>query len=318
MKVLLIGVNGFSGAHLLRFLSLTGDLEIFGTGTKPEYTGDGTLEKYIPLDITRYQDVRKVIEEVQPAQVYNMAGILPGVRNDQEDLMLRINCLGCINILEAVKSINVKIKTLFVGSAAEYGRINTGDYPADFPIEESYPCNPVGFYGISKYYMSKIALDYFQKWNVQAVVARPFNIIGPGVGFEVVAGAFLKRAWAALKTQSPAEVKMGDLGAERDFMDVRDVARALRLIMELGRPGEVYNVASGVPVKIEYIIETLRGFFEGRVQLTKDESIKKSFDVSRVYGSSKKLTAETGFLPEISLEDSLYETWKYERESQKK
>lgn len=309
MKVLIIGVNGFLGGHLLRHLRLRESLEIIGTGQEATYNGIIPLDQYFPLDITRFKDVIGLIGKINPTHIYNMAGVIPGIRENLEDMMLQINCLGAINILESVKQVGTPTKILFVGSAAEYGQV----IGSDKSIDETTLCNPIGVYGMSKYYMTKIALDFFHKWNVQVVIARPFNIIGPGMGFETVAGAFLKRAKVALNTAITADVKMGDLSAERDFLDVRDVMRACALIMDYGPAGEVFNVASGVPIKIEYIIQALQSIFQGRVRLVRDHKISKSGDLSRVYGNAEKIK-KLGFSPEIKLEDSLFDSWRYEIE----
>ncbi|MDH4262403.1 MAG: NAD-dependent epimerase/dehydratase family protein [Spirochaetia bacterium] len=309
MKILIIGVSGFLGNHLLRLLRLEENRIIIGTGKKSEYTGKIPLERYISLDITKFKDVKTVIEEIKPTHVYNMAGIIPGIRENLEDAMLQVNCMGAINILESVKQICPNTKILFVGSAAEYGSVKEGENP----IDESHFCKPVGFYGVSKYYMSTIAQDYFQKWNLQVVIARPFNLIGPEMSFETVAGAFLKRSRAALNLGNIGDVKMGDLTAERDFLDVRDVIRGCILLMNQGNAGEIYNIASGTPIKIEYIIQTLQSYFQGRIRLVKDKNIKKNNDVSRVYGNADKIK-KLGFEVKITLEESLYDSWKFEME----
>jgi GDP-4-dehydro-6-deoxy-D-mannose reductase len=135
--------------------------------------------------------------------------------------------------------------------------------------------------------------------------ARPFNHIGPGQNDRFVAPAFAQQIAAIEEGHQDAFIYVGNLTAKRDFTDVRDIVRAYHMIAQEGRPGEAYNIASGVAHSIRHLLDTLLGLTEIKIEVRVDPSRLRPVDVAEIRGDSSKLRRDTGWQPELTFEETL-------------
>jgi len=307
MKVLITGANGFVGTKLISTLSSIEGWEITATGRE----ADTQLKcSYVQCDLTYYNFVVEMLQELKPDFIFHLAGMIPGVRDNFEDKMISANLVTSLNLLEAISRILPTCRILMMGTAAEYGRIAEKENP----IAEDFICRPEGHYALSKYWMSKASLDYYQRKKIDVIIARCFNVIGPGISQDNVAGAFLMKAKNAI-LEGNRTVKMGNLSAIRDYLDVRDLCRLLILLMQKGEGGEIYNVGSGVGVSTLTIIEKLADCFEEKIVVESDSVItQKKIDVPVVIADISKLKEKIDFTREFSLETSIYDMFHSEVE----
>ena len=145
------------------------------------------------------------------------------------------------------------------------------------------------------------------------VRARSFNHMGPGQSSDFAGSAFARQIAEIEAGLRPPVVRVGNLDAERDFTDVRDVVRAYWLLALRGEPGCAYNVGSGVPHSARWLLETLLGFTEAEVNIEPDPARMRPSDIPRTYCNSARLRAATGWQPEIPLEKSLFDMLEYWR-----
>jgi GDP-4-dehydro-6-deoxy-D-mannose reductase len=103
----------------------------------------------------------------------------------------------------------------------------------------------------------------------------------------------------------PAVMSVGNLDAQRDFCDVRDVAKAYVALAEKGEPGEAYLICSGQPVSIHYLLNTLSDLAGVEVEIAYDPQRMRPSDVPCLYGSFAKIERQTGWRPQIHLRQSL-------------
>jgi GDP-4-dehydro-6-deoxy-D-mannose reductase len=144
------------------------------------------------------------------------------------------------------------------------------------------------------------------------VEARPFNHIGPRQATGFVVPDFASQLAAIALGQQEPVISVGNLSAERDFTDVRDVVRGYHLLAEHGKPGEGYVICSGRPTSIEWILETLISMVPVPVEVRRDLERMRPSETPRVVGSFGKIERDTGWRPEIGLEQSLrdaFEDW---------
>jgi GDP-4-dehydro-6-deoxy-D-mannose reductase len=136
------------------------------------------------------------------------------------------------------------------------------------------------------------------------VISRSFNHIGPGQAPTFVVPSLAHRIVEAKRTGGTA-LKVGNLSPRRDFTDVRDVARAYRLLAEKGVPGEVYNVSNGVDVSIEELAHRMLELSGVDLELTVDPELVRPVEVPVLRGDATKLRAATGWAPQVELDDTL-------------
>jgi GDP-4-dehydro-6-deoxy-D-mannose reductase len=212
---------------------------------------------------------------------------------------LNIQCQ--LNLLEALRRWSPQARTVVVTSNEAYGLVHADD----LPITEETPYRPNSPYGVSKVAQDVMALQYWQSHHLPIVRARSFNHIGPGQSDDFAASAFAHQIADIEAGTRPPVVQVGNLDAERDFTDVRDVVRAYLLLARHGVAGEAYNVGSGVPHSARWLLDTLLELSTVPVRVETDPTRLRPSDVPRSWCDNSKLRAATGWQPEIDLRDSL-------------
>ena len=146
------------------------------------------------------------------------------------------------------------------------------------------------------------------------VVARAFQHEGPGRDERFAVGSWTRQI-AELELGDGGELRVGDLSAERDLCDVRDVCRAYRLLLDPAVPPGTYNIASGRKVQLTGIVDLLVELAQAPISVVLDPDRLRPSDVEVVWGDATKLHEATGWNPEIPLEQTLADTLDYAREA---
>jgi GDP-4-dehydro-6-deoxy-D-mannose reductase len=279
-RALVTGAGGFVGAHLVRELRDNG-FDVTAAGR-----ADG--------DVTDPQAIRRLVAEARPAHVFHLAG----VREAPLGELLQVNVCGTVNTLEAVAAELPAARVVVVGSAAEYGETNRE------PVDEDHPLAPVTDYGVAKAAQGLAAAALATRRGIHVTRVRLFNLIGPGEPSSFVASGIAARICAIQAGRARPPLQTGDLMTRRDFVDVRDAARALRLVAVRGEGGGVYNVCSGTATPIRELVEELLGLAGLEVAV---DSVPEpeAANVRGHAGSAQRLRAVTGWEPERTLRESL-------------
>jgi GDP-4-dehydro-6-deoxy-D-mannose reductase len=178
-----------------------------------------------------------------------------------------------------------------VGSAEQYGA-----HPADaMPLPETAPCTPMTTYGSTKVAQEQAALGFAREAGLRVVCTRSFNHSGAGQAKSFLLPSLVERAREALRTGQP--VRIGNTDVVRDFLHVEDVVSAYISLVSRGRPGEVYNVCSGVGVRVGELAAEVLAAAGVRSPLEVDPALQRAVDVPVLVGSNVKLRAATGWTP---------------------
>ena len=288
MKALVTGGGGFVGQHLVRHLEACGD-EV--TATDRSTGGCDILDAPALLDTFR---------RVRPEVVYHLAGASDvGGSWQTPQATFRANAEGTLNVLWAAREAGCE-RVLTVGSADVYGKVTA----EDLPIREDLPLRPVSPYAASKCAADHVALQAFLGYDQGVIRARPFNHLGPGQTDRFVAPALAGRV-ARNELRGDEVVMVGNLSPKRDFTDVRDVVRAYRLMVEHGTAGAVYNVCSGTAIAVQELAEQFISMAKIPMRLEADPELQRPVDIPVLLGDSSRLRADTGWEPEIPLEQTL-------------
>jgi GDP-4-dehydro-6-deoxy-D-mannose reductase len=296
-KILVTGVNGFVGQHLAKELYDNG-VEVVGIGGRLGTTDKSPyIKSQLTLDLTKPEELDQ-IDFKEVSSVIHLAGITD-VRKSFDDPLSYINInLGIeINLFEAAMKQQAKPKFLIISSGTFYNA------KSPLPFTEKSPANPNSPYAVSKLCQEQVAM-YYQTRGFECIIARPFNHIGPGQGPGFIVPDLAQQI-VAVEKGSKKSISVGNLDSKRDYTDVRDIVRAYRLLIEKGMSGEVYNICSGKASSGKQILSGLLNQATIKPEITLDPSKMRPSDIPLSYGSHHKLTKDTGWQPEISLDKTL-------------
>jgi GDP-4-dehydro-6-deoxy-D-mannose reductase len=303
-RALVTGGNGFVGKHLCEALRVRGH-EVVVAGR----SGDGA-DVDLPLDLSDFGNVRGVVEAAHPELVLHLAAqaFVPAATRDPLDTY-ETNVMGTARLYEALRQSGLRPRVLFVSSAEVYGARE----PSAYPLRETLAPQPMTPYAASKAAGEAIALASERTYAMPSIVTRAFNHIGPGQAEHFAVPSFALQL-AAIAAGAPATLRVGNLQAERDFLDVRDVVRAYADLIERGCPGETYNVCSGRAVSLQDILRRLITIAHVPVEVRDDPERLRPSDVPLSYGDPSKLRDATGWAPARTLEESLRDVYADARE----
>jgi len=284
-KVLVMGSDGALGTALVKELKRLNKYEIYLASRNPS---DESTHR---IDIQNKEDLRIIIKEVGPDLLFNMAASFSGDLNEA----LNINVISVASLLDVVKESAPECRVMLMGSAAEYGAV----MPEENPIAEDHTLNPVSIYGLSKCMQLEVA-KYFVRQGLDIVICRIFNLEGAGISERLFVGRLQAEINQVLNKSKPY-IELGSLSAIRDYIDLDGATLQLLTIASKGKSGEVYNIASGVPISMqELLIKHLskHGLSLSVVKSDKGLGNHKGYDVPALYADIKK----TAYLLELKSE----------------
>ena len=298
MRVLVTGATGFVGRHLLDALRAAGHEPIAAGGPHD-------APPIVGIDVLDADAVYRAVDGAAPDAIVHLAGQAFVPQSVADPLgTLAVNATGTAHVLEAAHRYRERAKTplrvIAVSSAEVYGVHR----PERMPLDESAVTRPGNAYAASKLAAETYALAWYRSYDLDCVVARAFNHIGPGQDERFVVASFAHQL-AKIAAGAPALMNVGNLDTQRDFLDVRDVVGAYVLLLANGRAGEVYNISSGRPVAIREVLRQLITIARVPVEIRDDPERMRSSDLPILCGDSTKLRAETGWEPRYALAESL-------------
>jgi len=269
----------------------------------------------VAAELSNLEQTISAMASAQPDVIFHLAGQSNVPRSFADPAYtLQTNILAQLHLFQAVLRLKQQPLILIACSNEIYGRV----LPEELPLGEDTPLRPVNPYAVSKAAQDLLAYQYQRSHNIGAIRIRAFNHIGPRQEETFVASAFaaqIARIEAGL--QEPL-LRVGDLAAERDFTDVRDMARAYALAAQHGQPGQAYNVGSGQARSIRWLLDTLLALSERDIAVEPDPARMRPAEVPRVVCDNSRFHARTGWLPQIPLEKTLHDILEYWRDRVKR
>lgn len=284
-RALITGVTGFAGKHLAQQL-LDDGWQVAG------FARGNSAPQGVQLttgDVADSEALTRLVADFAPSVVFHLAAIVDTVTTPSIEELNRVNVGGTEAVVNALEGTDARL--VFASSAFVYGSTT----PEEQPLGESQPLRPLTPYGESKVAAEQVALRHGN-----TVVARSFQHTGPGH-----VGAYALPDWAEQLSRGAREISTGNLDVERDYLDVRDVTRAYRALAEHGEGGAIYNVASGEPVAMRTILESLIAAFGADAEIVTDPARIRAVDQPKVVGDPSRLRADTGWRRELELDQTL-------------
>lgn len=274
-NLLLTGAAGFTGQRFTEAAQLAG-------------------YKVLPLiaDLTDAKAVASEIAASAPDYVVHLAAI-SAITHMDEEAFYRVNLFGTQNLLKALAALpNAPKRVLLASSSNVYGNALLS------PIDESTCPGPVNHYSISKLAMERLTCMFADR--LAMVIVRPFNYTGVGHDARFVIPKLIEHF-----NRRALTIELGNLEVEREFNDVRTVCESYLRLLQLGQPGQIYNVCSGRPVSLKMAIDALKRITGHEIQIKVNPDFIRPNEVHRLCGNPAKLEACIGKLQHPSLEETL-------------
>jgi GDP-4-dehydro-6-deoxy-D-mannose reductase len=296
MRFLITGVNGFVGSRLARHLLAQG-IEVAGTYFEeaPPLAGIAAYE----ADLCDRAALARVIADAAPDVVVNLAGLSHvGESWNRMPDYFRVNVLGTENVLAAAAG-----RRVVVASSAEvYGVVPEPEQP----IREGREPAPRTPYALTKAAAERLALA------AGAVVARSFNLVGPGQSPRFALPAFAGQLAEIARGERLPVLRVGNLAARRDFVHVDDGAAGYQLLAERGRVGEIYNMASGTACSIAEALALLLEVSGVEAGVEPDPERVRPLDLPLLVGDARRLR-DLGWNPGRDLRQAVTDLWEQVR-----
>jgi len=312
-RAFITGITGFAGSHLAELLLKEG-VEVHGLCRWRSRTENIEHIKnklhLIEGDLLDLNSLQRAMMDVRPDYVFHLAAqsFVPASWTSPA-ATFEINVVGSCNLFEAIRAAKIDPIIQIACSSEEYGLVKKGEVP----IKETNPLRPLSPYGVSKLAMDFMGYQYFQSYGMRIIRTRAFNHTGPRRGEVFVCSSFAKQIAEIEAGIKKPILLVGNLEAIRDFTDVRDMVKAYWLAVLKGKPGEVYNIASGRGVKISWVLDKLLSFSKVKITVKKDPARMRPSDVPILVGEAKKFRKQTGWEPKIKLEQTLKDILNYWR-----
>ncbi len=288
MRVLVTGANGFVGGHLLDLLARRGD--------------EVTAVSREDIDICDPEAVEELVASTVPEQVYHLAAQASVALSFREPIRtFQVNVLGTVALLEAVRAHAPGARVLVASSADTYGRVG----PDEIPVLEDTPLRPVSPYAASKVAQETVAFQFVRAHGMHVVCTRSFNAIGPGQSTAFALPSFAAQIVRGVAEGRELRLRVGNLGVERDFVDVRDVVQAQAMLLDADTAGRVFNVCSGVATRLRDALDQLIDVSGQEVSVEIDPILMRPADLPRMAGDNRKLCATVPWSATIPLSQSL-------------
>jgi GDP-4-dehydro-6-deoxy-D-mannose reductase len=282
-RLLVTGSSGFVGMHILSMLK--NDFEIYGAS------------RSMGIDMMDLKKLTRAIDIANPDYIIHLASQSSVGESWKNPTSAFINntCIF-LNLIDAVRSLEINPRILSVGSSEQYGFV----LPADLPIKESHPMNPTSPYAIARVAQEQLALLFASSYGLDIVCTRSFNHCGINQDERFVIPSIVEQF-----RKGSNVIRVGNKNVVRDFIDVRDVVDAYRSLLQRGKSGEVYNICSGEGRSIEVITRMISEQFGIEVDIIEDKTNARPTDNPAIIGCNDKMRTEIGWKPKISFEQSL-------------
>ncbi|MCP4547851.1 MAG: GDP-mannose 4,6-dehydratase [bacterium] len=298
MKIFITGITGFVGKHLTLHLAAAGH-RIQGIAWQPEsepgsctQLGDAKVHN---VDLATEPSVESLVIEYQPDVIYHLAAqSSPRLAIEDPVGTFQANVTGTLRLLEAQRKTVPSARLIFISSSEVYGQAG------DAPLRETDPLRPCNPYGASKASAELLVAQYGRAWNLPYVIMRSFTHTGPGQMPLFVIPAFARQvARIEAGLQEPV-MRVGNLAAQRDYLDVEDVVAAYSLLLKGEQTAATYNLCRGEAHSIIEALNLMLARSTREIKVETDPALMRPVDTPLLVGSAEKFRRATGWSPHVS------------------
>jgi GDP-mannose 4,6-dehydratase len=316
MRVLITGITGFVGSHLAEYCLKKDNVQVYGIkrwrSPLDNLNGIEGKVKLIDCDLRDENSVVLAIQGIKPERIFHLAAqsyVQTSYTAPRDTL--ETNIIGTLNVLEAVRRVDIDPLIHICSSSEVYGQVHENE----IPITENNPLRPQSPYAVSKVGEDLLSYQYFKSYKLRTIRTRAFTHTGPRRGSVFAESSFAKQIAEIEAGKKEPVIYVGNLDSVRTFMDVRDIVNAYWLALEKGVPGEVYNIGGETTKKVGDMLNTLLELSPAgrKIKVEVDAKLLRPSDVTLQIPSTKKFREQTGWKPTITFEKTMTDLLDYWR-----
>ena len=308
LRILITGADGFVGLHLQNHLA-----KHLPDASLIPVAGPNTSTDQATLDVTDAQAVADCIAQAQPDHVVHLAAMAAVTASTANpDLAFQINTLGTMNVIRALEAHTPNARLIFASSSEIYGR----SFQSGQALDETARLAPANPYAISKA-AADLAVQEAANRTIKATIFRLFNHTGPGQAEAFVLPAFAAQIARIEAGMRAPILKVGNLAAERDFLDIEDVLGAyLGAIIHADRLSqcEVLNIASGQSRSIQSLLDTMLDATNTDITVELDPARLRPSDTPHARGNPTRANTALDWTPRQKIETTIARLLDYQRD----
>lgn len=315
-KLLITGFSGFVASHFMDYLYENhSDFEVYGISLgKPIFEYEKYKDKmainFYEMNLMDSEGLFNLFNEIKPDYVLHLAAfssVAYSWKHPEESFTN--NCNIFLNLIDAVKKTCPNCRILSVGSSEEYGNVKH----EDLPIRENQSLKPLSPYAVARVSQEQLSRVYADAYNLQIIMTRSFNHIGPRQDERFVIPSFVNRILNVKRSgQTEGVIETGDLSIIRDFVDVRDVVDAYYKLLMYGTVGEVYNICSGQAISLSEVVKIIAEEVGVEVKTKTNPDFVRPDDNKEIVGTPYKIETELGWRRRWKFRDTIKSMIKFQ------
>lgn len=316
MKILITGFSGFVAEYFINYLNtVESNCTVLGIArSNPKFNFSNLTNlsiEFKAIDLLNKSEVEAIIKNFRPDYILHLASVSSVAQSWQTPYDSFVNNTNIfLNIVEQVRILKLPSRILSVGSSEEYGEVDE----SQLPLTEHSPTVALSPYAVARISQEMLSKIYADGYNMDIVMTRSFNHIGPKQRDKFVISSFAKQLVLLANSDTlNKKIVTGNLNIVRDFLDVRDVVKAYYLLLKNGSKGEVYNICSGKGTLLKDVVVQMSSYLNIDVSIELNAALVRPNENKKIIGSHQKIKNHFGWQPTISLEESLkdiIEHWK--------
>ncbi len=330
-KALITGITGQDGAYLAELLLGKG-YEVHGIKRRSSLFNTDRIDHLYQDphdkspkfflhhgDLTDSSSLIRIIQEVQPDEIYNLAAQSHvAVSFEEPEYTANSDALGALRILEAIRILKLEKKTKYYQASTSelFGRVQ------EVPQNENTPFYPRSPYAVAKLYAYWITVNYREAYNIYACNGILFNHESPVRG-ETFVTRKITRALARIKLELQECIYLGNIDAKRDWGHAKDYVEMQWLMLQQEQP-EDFTISTGEQHTVREFIEVAakeldidiewkgsgideKGIWKGKTIISIDSRYFRPTEVETLLGDSSKAKSKLGWVPKVTFEELVKE-----------
>jgi len=307
-KILITGINGSGASFLAEYIiSRQPDYQVHGitrwhsTSASNENLSKVTNKISVhECDLNDFGSILRVLKTVKPNYIFHIASHANVKTSFTYPLaVLQNNIMGTANLFEAIRAADISPRTQLCSTSEVYGQVDL----KNVPIREDCPMNPMSPYAVSKTTQDLLGKMYFEAYGIPIIRTRMFTYLNPRRD-DLFMTAFAMQV-ARIEAGLQKELLHGNLDSIRTFIDIRDAMEAYWMAIEKCAPGEAYNIGGKTSMSVGEFLEILKQNAVCPIPSRLNPDLLRPADVTLQIPDTSKFTAQTGWKPRYTFEESV-------------